>query len=237
MLQGRAPNWLVPDARLLVFAKAPIPGKVKTRLTPYLSMQSAADLQQRLVRHTLALACKMRICPVQLWCFPTVEHEFFVNCTKDFPISLHTQNGHDLGERMAFAFTDALKENNLALLIGCDSPTLSANDLKQALSALKSGSDVVLGPAEDGGYVLIGFRHQMVGALFADMPWGTNQVLSKTRSRIFEHQLKWHELPERFHIDRPEDLTRLAGTLLNKHVLIAFQDLLDKNQSNPKLFN
>jgi len=203
------PDFCHPNARLLIFAKAPVAGQVKTRLIPPLSAVEAAQLHARFIRRTLDVACESNLCPVQLWCSPRLHHPFFVDCRRSFPVVLHNQCGGDLGERMRQAAASALTESDYALLIGCDCPTLTTEYLQQALTALKKGYNAVLGPAEDGGYVLLGLRHAEP-ELFSGIAWGTDAVLDSTRSRLRRLQWRWDELPEQWDVDRPEDLVRLS---------------------------
>jgi rSAM/selenodomain-associated transferase 1 len=198
-----------PKARLLVFAKAPVPGQVKTRLIPALGEAEAARFHERLVRQTIDLATRTRFAPVSLWCSPTLAHPFFQDCLCRYGVTLLRQEGNDLGQRMAHAFEETLKESTAAVLIGTDCPSLSADDLKMAFEALQHGFDAVLGPAEDGGYVLIGLRRP-VPELFVDMPWGSERVLAETRARLRALDLRFHELPQRWDVDRPGDLIRLS---------------------------
>jgi hypothetical protein len=197
-----------PGAHLLVFAKAPVPGQVKTRLISALGEAEAARLHKRLVCHTLEAVMEGQFAPVSLWCSPTPDHPFFQNCRLTYGVTLYCQQGNDLGERMAHAFEETLKGSATAVLIGTDCPSLSAKDLKTAFEVLCHGSDAVLGPAEDGGYVLIGLRRPAPG-LFVDMPWGSELVLAETRARLHALNLRFHELPRRWDVDRPEDLMRL----------------------------
>ncbi len=202
------PDFCHPNTRLLIFAKAPVAGQAKTRLTPPLSAAEAALLHARFIQRMLSVACESNLCPVQLWCSPEARHPFFTDCRRSFPVSLHTQHGADLGERMRQAAASALAESDYALLIGCDCPTLTAAYLRQALTALKKGYNAVLGPAEDGGYVLLGLRHADP-ELFGGIAWGTDTVLDSTRSRLRRLKWRWHELAEQWDVDRPEDLMRL----------------------------
>jgi uncharacterized protein len=197
-----------PNARVLIFAKAPIAGEVKTRLIPPLSPAEAARLHARFVHRTLGVACGSKLCPVQLWCSPQPRHPFFADCQRSFPVSQHTQHGAGLGERMRRAAASALKEADCMVLIGCDCPTLTAAYLQQAFTALKKGYNAVVGPAEDGGYVLLGLRHAEP-ELFSGIAWGTDSVLDGTRRRLRRLQWRWHELAEQWDVDRPEDLVRL----------------------------
>ena len=106
---------------------------------------------------------------------------------------------------MAAAFDDALSEASAALLMGSDSPDLETGDLRLAIAELEGGRDVVLGPAVDGGYVLIGLRRP-APELFQAMPWGSAKVLGLTRERLGRSGRSWYELPVRHDLDRPEDL-------------------------------
>lgn len=191
--------------RLLIFARAPIPGQAKTRLIPALGAEGAAALHARLCRRTLELAVWSGLACVDLWCSPDAGHPFFAECRQTFGVDLKTQRGADLGERMAGALADALTASRHAVLIGTDCPELDAHDLQQAFDALAQDHDAVLGPAADGGYVLIGLRAP-APRLFEAIDWGSGRVLAQTRQRLAQLGLTWHELPVRRDLDRPEDL-------------------------------
>jgi rSAM/selenodomain-associated transferase 1 len=202
------PSFMYPNGRLLIFAKAPLPGQVKTRLVPPLSAAKAARLHAAFIERTLQLACEAKLCPVQLWCCPHTHHPFFSRCRQSFPVTLHRQEGADLGARMHQAASSALSEAECVVLIGCDCPALAASDLSEALDRLEKGYNAVLGPAEDGGYVLLGLR-QSEPEIFSGIEWGNDTVLDATRSRLRSLGWHWHELAERWDVDRPEDLLRL----------------------------
>lgn len=193
---------------VVVFAKAPDPGKVKTRLAPHIGEGPAAVLAARLALRTVATATGANIGDVELWCAPDTVHPFFDLCRRRHGVSLHRQVGEDLGARMSHALRSALQRAPAAILIGSDIPTLSAEDLRDAASALAGNSDVVLGPAEDGGYWLLGLR-DVEDAIFADMPWGGRDVLRRTREEC--RALRWRvaEAATRWDVDRPEDFERL----------------------------
>ncbi|MEW6764548.1 MAG: TIGR04282 family arsenosugar biosynthesis glycosyltransferase [Pseudomonadota bacterium] len=198
---------------ILVFAKAPEPGAVKTRLCPPLSATQAAALHRRLVHHTLHTAIRAELGPVNLYCTPDVSHPFFQRCAQDYCIELRPQAGSDLGERMAAAFERTFREAEHALLIGCDCPILTESDLIEAHQALEDGAEATLTPAEDGGYVLIGLRRSLTSSnwrtLFENITWGGENVLEATRQRLSRLGVDWEERPPRWDIDRPEDLSRL----------------------------
>jgi rSAM/selenodomain-associated transferase 1 len=200
-------TYLFPDSVLLIFCKAPIAGQVKTRLQPALSSEQAAAAHCQLTRMTLERAVRQPLCPVMLCCAPTAEHAFFRQCAEDYPLKVIDQRGNDLGKRMRHAFTEALAHYRQAILIGCDCPSMTPDDLRQALTALQYGSDIVIAPAEDGGYVLIGLKADQP-ILFNDLPWGTDGVMAETRRRASEAGLSLHELEPQWDVDTIEDWRR-----------------------------
>jgi len=206
-------TYQYPNAVLMIFCKAPVPGQVKTRLIPELTAEQAAELHIELSTQTLQRAIESNLCPVQLWCSPTTGHSFFTESAAAYPITLRQQQGADLGERMHHAFCSALAGYSHALLMGCDCPSLTGQDLEQALTALTQDNEVVLAPAEDGGYVLIGLNKPH-SELFDNMPWGMAKVLEQTRNRIEHHKLRHHELSEQWDVDMKKDLERYRSLAL-----------------------
>lgn len=194
---------------ILVFAKAPQPGQVKTRLIPLLGAEGAAELHARLVRHTLMTATSANLCPVELWCAPSIEEPFFRDCKHDFKIEIRTQTGADLGERMYRAFESSLRHADRVVLIGTDCPDLTSDALREALTALDA-HEAVFTPASDGGYVLIGLR-QVDRRLFDEIPWGEPEVMAQTRLCLRELGWRWHETETLSDIDTPEDLAKWKG--------------------------
>jgi len=196
------------NCRIIVFAKAPIPGEVKTRLLSSMDAQTVTALHKQLVLYSLNMAVESKVGSVELWCAPSKEHPFFLRCAEKFGIELHPQTMGDLGRRMARAFDETLKKVPMALLIGTDCPSLTPADLRQAQKALNQGAQAVIGPAEDGGYVIIGLC-KYEPHLFEGISWGTGSVLEETRERFRRLRWNWHELPQRWDVDRPEDVERL----------------------------
>ncbi len=194
-----------PEARILLFCRAPVAGQVKTRLARTIGNEAAVRWHRALAMHCLETVAAAQLAPLQLWCSPDVQHNFFSRQQARFPLSLHGQSGPDLGARMSHAFDVALVDAEYALVIGTDCPVLSADYLHQALTALRDGAPAVIGPAEDGGYVMLGQRcnHQ---SLFEDMPWGTRTVFEKTCQRMAGDYLA---LPPLWDVDVVEDLRRL----------------------------
>jgi rSAM/selenodomain-associated transferase 1 len=201
-----------PTARIQLFAKAPLVGAAKTRLIPALGAAGAARLHERLLRETLARLAPALLAPIELWCAPDCDHPVFVELAARYALTLRRQRGEDLGERLQQAAADALSGGaeaaEMVLLIGCDCPDLDAGYAAEALEALE-GHDAVLGPAADGGYVLLGLR-RAEPALFRGMPWGGEHVAALTRARMHSVGLRWRELAVLRDLDRPEDLVLLG---------------------------
>jgi len=197
-----------PDSKILIFCKAPIPGLVKTRLYSVLSHQQAAELHIKLATESINQAIESQLCPVELWCSPDIRHPFF----KRFRICLQEQQGDNLGERMSQAFLLTLDQSSSAILMGTDCPSLTADDLEQALTRLQEGNDVVIAPAEDGGYPLIGLKkmtnNSQYRSIFDGIDWGTSTVFDQTISRIDELELCYFQLAMQWDLDRPDDLQR-----------------------------
>ncbi len=197
-----------PNSQILIFAKAPTPGLAKTRLIPALGADGAAQLYADMLHSKVQEIEAGSLCHMQCWCTPDCTHELFQAFRRQFDLSLHLQQGEELGQRMAFAAEQALHEADSVLLIGGDAPSLMVDHLQKAISWLEGGADAVIGPAEDGGYVLLGLR-SFQPELFTAMPWGTEQVLSITRQRLKQLGCHWRELPLLWDVDRPEDLARM----------------------------
>lgn len=203
--------------RIAVFAKAPVPGHVKTRLTALLGADGAAGLHAGLVRHALATASMSNLGPLELWCAPDETHDFFARCAREFHAQLHRQEGTDLGARMRRAFEAAWSRHEKLILVGCDCPALTAQHLAAAGAALEA-NDAVFAPAEDGGYVLVALSHDIPG-LFEGIEWGSASVMAATRERLRAAGARWHELPVLWDVDRPADYARLQQEGLLEEVL------------------
>lgn len=196
----------------MVFARAPQPGKAKTRLIPALGKAGAAALHRRLVMRCLRAATDAQLGRVELWCAPDAGDPFFRECESRVGVSLRSQGQGDLGARMQGAFEAALARASRAILVGSDIPALSAQYLRDAERALAGGDDVVIGPAEDGGYVLVGLS-RCDPELFRGIPWGGSEALAETRRRIAGLSWRSSELPVLWDVDRPEDLERLPDEM------------------------
>ena len=202
-----------PHSALVIFAKAPIPGQVKTRLCPPLSPDEAASLHGSLVLDLLERSRDAaKLSPLKfdrfLACAPSSEHVFFKILGERHQVRLLDQVGQDLGTRMNQTFKDvaALGYHHI-LIVGTDVPTLPGSLFGEALRELAS-HDLVLGPTLDGGYYLIGLR-QPTPELFQGIPWSTDQVLSQTQVKAATLGLKTALLPTWRDVDRVEDLLAL----------------------------
>ena len=192
-------------ASIAVLAKAPIPGLAKTRLIPTIGAHAAAVLQERLTERAVATALAANVGPVTLWCAPDSTHTSFLKLVAGSRITLRPQPDGDLGARMLAA---TAASRGPALVMGTDCPALTDVHLRIAADAIRECTDVVLIPAEDGGYVLIGTR-SMQPTLFADMRWGTETVLAETRARVIAQRLVLAERPPLWDVDTEIDLARL----------------------------
>jgi rSAM/selenodomain-associated transferase 1 len=197
---------------ILVFAKAPVQGEVKTRLIPALGAAGAAALHERLVDRALATAAAAAVGPVELCCAPDARHPALGPLARRHGAALGEQGSGDLGDRMHAAFSRALAGAPAAIVIGSDCPALAPEHLRAAAAVLAGGEDAVLAPAEDGGYVLIGLAHPE-RSLFERIAWGGPTVLAETRARLAAAGLRWRELATLWDVDRPEDLDRLRREL------------------------
>jgi len=204
---------------LVIFTRFPTPGETKSRLIPALGATAAAELQRQLTEHTLATveapgddrdyAIEIRYAGATRHAMRTWlgdRHRF------------RRQRDGDLGARMGDAFTSAFQhDSERCVIIGIDCPALGLHHLREAFHALRT-SDLVLGPATDGGYYLIGLTANRatsaIPALFEDMEWGTELVLDRTRDRAMRQELSVALLEPLHDIDRPEDLAQLEQTPL-----------------------
>ena len=193
----------MPKPRILIFCKAPIAGEVKTRLIPSMGVDAATELHQQLATRII-LECLnpdvSAVADIELWCSPTTDHEFY----RQFEVQKCQQQGEDLGQRMANAFEAT---GVPALLIGTDCVNLDGNYLRLAVDKLTT-HDAVIGPAEDGGYGLIGL-HEGNRDLFEGINWGSETVCSETCRKMNTQQLNFALLPLLWDVDRPDDVERL----------------------------
>jgi len=168
--------------RIVVFAKAPVPGRVKTRLIPALGEAGAAHLAERMLEQALQQALAAAAVPVELCMSPAPDAPEWAGIALPAGIETSDQGEGDLGARMARAAQRAIARGEAVLLTGTDCPDLTAERLRVAAAQL-AGHDAVLHRAEDGGYPLLGLR-AFDASLFQSMPWSTPAVADLTLQRL-----------------------------------------------------
>jgi uncharacterized protein len=203
---------------LAVMTKAPRAGQVKTRLVPLLAPEEAAQLNALFLRDlsmSILRACEMSPAkPVAVFTPPGSESTYENILPEEF--MLLPQRGSNFGERLIFAAEDLFAAGFASVcLINSDSPTVPAQNFAEAAIELAEPSDrVVLGPADDGGYYLIGLK-RMRRRLFEDIDWSTERVFDQTKQRASELGLRVHELASGLDVDDGETLARLREQLLS----------------------
>ena len=191
-----------------VFCKAPVLGKVKTRLIQKLGARRALDLHKQMIERLMA-DFSLDTPQTELWITPVRDHVFF----ERYAVSRFQQEGDDLGARMSGALQDGLIRHESVILVGTDLPLINKSYIDLAISGLRDHA-VVLGPAEDGGYGLVGINKE-IPDMFFDIEWGTEKVLSQTCNRLNRGDLDYCLLPLIWDVDRPEDLQRYKAWLDN----------------------
>jgi uncharacterized protein len=204
--QGGKRQALPPaSCAIVIFAKAPVAGQVKTRLCPPLTPDEAASLHGSLVLDMLERCQSLKGSDRILAGTPSSHHPFFRAMEARFKIPVWDQVGDDLGARMAAVFKKALgSPYRSVVVIGTDIPGINGPLLTRAVKSLQE-HDVVLGPTVDGGYYLIGMR-SAVPDLFENIPWSTDQVYALTEKKIKALGLSLEILPKLRDLDTVEDL-------------------------------
>lgn len=204
---------------LIVFTRYPEPGKTKTRLIPALGEEGATNVHRQMAEHTLANIKKLQDF------YPLSTEVHFVGGNFDLMqkwlgagIVYRNQVEGDLGWRITSAFHNAFTSGmERVAIIGTDCPGLNADIIQQAFDLL-SNYDLVLGPATDGGYYLIGL-HRLVPELFKEINWGTSEVLQKTLAIAASLDLAVAFLPPLSDVDRPEDISEVLGYGINLELM------------------
>ena len=196
-----------PDTLIIIFAREPVIGQVKTRLIPALGKEGATELYRRLLDHTIEKVISSDLSPVNLSITPESHLKYFEQMSLFDHFKLTIQHGSNLGMRMYNALLAGLSDYSKVVLIGTDCPFLNADDFQQAIIALDD-NDMVFSPAEDGGYVLVGAKKVLPG-VFNFIDWGTDRVMEQSRLALINHQISWLELSEQCDIDVESDLRKL----------------------------
>ena len=195
--------------RIVVFAKAPLPGQAKTRLIPALGPDAAAALALRMLHETLAQALAAGCASVELCASPAPGSAAWAGVDIAPAVCWTEQGEGDLGVRMARAAQRVLAAGDAVLLIGTDCPALDAARLKLAAAALCS-TDAVMAPSADGGYALLGLR-RFHPSVFDDIIWSTPSVAAVTRARLAALGWNTQLLAELHDIDEAADLCWLPA--------------------------
>lgn len=194
--------------RIVIFAKAPVPGSVKTRLIPAIGEMGAARLAQRMLADTVHHALAAGLESFELCATPHPDHPMWVGYLPA-GVRLSYQGAGDLGDRLASAAKRVIDDGERILLIGTDCPALDSKRLREA-AAILDRNDAVIHPALDGGYVLLGLARTDL-SIFCDIAWSTDTVAATTIARI--RALGWSlfigdTLQD---VDEPADLIAIGG--------------------------
>jgi rSAM/selenodomain-associated transferase 1 len=199
------------DTVILVFAKAPVEGKVNTRLISNLGVQAATKLQQEFIHQRLLMLQQADLCTVILMCAPDIYHECFKQCQQQYDVTLQQQVGSDLGERMFNGIEQSLRRYKYCIVVGTDTPALGTTQITLSIETLHEGTgknpQVVFVPAEDGGYVLLGLN-KAYGFLFNNIRWGGDEVMQQSREALRKNNINFAELAECWDVDSIEDYQR-----------------------------
>ena len=192
-----------PPVGVLVFARAPQPGRVKTRLARRIGNARACATYVALVERTLSVVQRSRL-PAELWIDGPLDDPRLRRWAHEHALSLHQQRGHDLGARMRHALEQGLRRYRACLIIGTDCATLDAHELREAARHVRR-SRAVLAPSWDGGYVLLGLPRPEP-AVFERVPWSTRQVHALTRRRLSARGWQVRALRHQHDVDHVDDL-------------------------------
>jgi rSAM/selenodomain-associated transferase 1 len=206
------------DFRLLVVSKSPELGRVKTRMQPGLSEEQSVQLHIALTLHCLQKCLAAELCAIDLWvagdmdCFKKNIGSLLAS---QYQYGLYPQVLGNIGDKMSAAFNVSLqtqadsRRSKGVLLLGTDCPFIDKTYLQQAIAYLDTECDVVIGPVNDGGYVLIGMK-EYHPTLFENIHWGSDSVCAETELRIQQLGLSYQMLPYLSDIDTVNDLPLLA---------------------------
>lgn len=208
---------LMPPNALVIFAKWPVPGQVKTRLCPPLHPDQAAELARCFLIDTVERVCTLE--DVQVWlAFTPSDTEALFRELLPFSVRYLPQRGKDLGERELNIFVDLLgTEAASVAIMGSDIPSVPLASLQAAFALLKNpGCDAVFGPSSDGGYYFVGAK-AVHPPLFENIEWSTEKVLQQTLRQARLHNLNVSLMPRWHDVDTAEDLQQLAQQLAQLH--------------------
>ncbi|MDQ7058767.1 MAG: TIGR04282 family arsenosugar biosynthesis glycosyltransferase [Ghiorsea sp.] len=191
--------------RVIILAKSPVVGKVKTRLMPQYTAEQAAELHQQMVRAVITKVCGIFD---DVWlAVDDVNHDFFKKLGTEFEFELHNQGQGNLGSRLQTLSAASFGlDDKSVMFLGSDSPHVHVGRYQSVTSALKQ-RNIAIGPVEDGGYDLIGITSHCP-SVFDNIHWGTDRVFHETMNNISHLGLTVKALDISFDLDRAEDIRR-----------------------------
>lgn len=190
---------------LIVFAKTPLKGRIKTRLQPHLTPEKILNLYKSFITETMSRCLRLKDAEIFLGSYPTKDNDFMKELTKKHNIKSFNQRGKNLGERFVNAFKDRFKQGyGKVVIIGSDSPLIPVENIKKAFLKLTK-NEFVLGPCCDGGYYLVG-ASKVIPEVFHNIPWDTDRVLNRTLGKLNSLNIRFYLLPFWYDIDTIEDL-------------------------------
>ncbi len=213
---GVRPDKTNPDCKpsenrsipLFLFAKAPVPGKVKTRMQPELGKDGCARVAEAMLVQSAQKVLDHWPGNLVLCVFPDCDHDVFARLVHQTNCEIAVQVGENLGDRMLHALKSGIESSGSAVVMGCDVPHITAGILATTHHALCDGVNVV-GPAEDGGFYLLGLG-EFRSDIFREISWGTDTVMARLDKQANFLGLNLVRLPVMRDIDRWRDLVWLA---------------------------
>jgi rSAM/selenodomain-associated transferase 1 len=198
---------------IILFARDPVMGKVKTRLAPFLNPDVILELYTRFLNDSIDKICQIKTANPFIGVHPSDSSGYFsrASANQEHSPAVFLQKGGDLGEKMLNAFKARFDEGyEHVVIIGSDSPSLPVAYIETALNSKK---DLVIGPSTDGGYYLIGMCQKPVDVFSGGMDWGSEKVLRQTLDRVESYGSSLELLPPWYDVDRAEDLKFLKTHL------------------------
>lgn len=212
---------------IIIMAKVPQAGKVKTRLQPFLTPEQSAEFANCLLQDTINKVNQTKNKPIIAYS-PSERRDFFDGFNN---LVLTAQNGSDLGERIFNAFQFAISQNlDSAVMIGTDSPTFPPEFINKAFDFLIN-SDAVLGKTEDGGFYLIGLK-KLDRRIFEAVEWSSPTTFQQTKNNLEKLDFSLSELPVWYDVDEPKDLKRLREDEHLQQIAPKTAEWLDTNKKD-----
>jgi rSAM/selenodomain-associated transferase 1 len=212
---------------IIIMAKVPQAGKVKTRLQPFLTPEQSAEFANCLLQDTINKVNQTKNKPIIAYS-PSERRDFFDGFNN---LVLTAQNGKDLGERIFNAFQFAISQNlDSAVMIGTDSPTFPPEFINKAFDFLIN-SDAVLGKTEDGGFYLIGLK-KLDRRIFEAVEWSSPTTFQQTKNNLEKLDFSLSELPVWYDVDEPKDLKRLREDEHLQQIAPKTAEWLDTNKKD-----